>query len=297
MNKVFTHYDDMEPNDIVRKLDRPPSHEFPYTHKFVKVVDDVEMAYVESGQLDSDKVVLFVHGAPEQAYIWRNIMPYVENYARVIAVEQIGHGLSDKPDLGYHIEDYVKYFFSFVETLGLDNITIVGQDWGSVIGPYYGACNPDNGQCVVVGLVDGESCDDGLDCTVGTTCQGGACVGFVADECDDDNPLLNTLDLPPGTLDFVADRSTVKQGLHTPGLHLPIVPPVTLVRRRPDAALLLTWNFADEIFRLGRDLHLHAPRHRVPAGGGVGGRSAPGRRQPPRRVRFRCACGHDQRPD
>jgi pimeloyl-ACP methyl ester carboxylesterase len=58
------------------------------------VVDDVELAYVESGQLDSDKVVLFVHGAPEQAYIWRNIMPYVENYARVIAVEHIGHGLS-----------------------------------------------------------------------------------------------------------------------------------------------------------------------------------------------------------
>ena len=48
-SKVFTQYDDMEPNDLVRKLDRLPSHEFPYTHKFVKVVDDVEMAYVESG--------------------------------------------------------------------------------------------------------------------------------------------------------------------------------------------------------------------------------------------------------
>ena len=94
-HKVFTRYDDLEPGDLCRKLDRPPSHEFPYEHKFVKVVDDVEMAYVESGQLHSDKVVLFVHGAPEQAYIWRNIMPYLENYARVIAVEHIGHGLSD----------------------------------------------------------------------------------------------------------------------------------------------------------------------------------------------------------
>ena len=148
--KVFTQYDDMEPNDLVRKLDRLPSHEFPYTHKFVKVVDDVEMAYVESGQLDSDKVVLFVHGAPEQAYIWRNVMPYVENYARVIAVEHIGHGLSDKLDVDYTIEDYVKYFFSFIETLELDNITIVCQDWGSVIGPYYGACNPDRVEGVVL---------------------------------------------------------------------------------------------------------------------------------------------------
>jgi haloalkane dehalogenase len=148
--KTFTQYDDMEPLDLCRKLDRPPSHEFPYEHKFIKVVDDVELAYVESGQLDSDKVVLFVHGAPEQAYIWRNIMPYVENYARVIAVEHIGHGLSDKPDLDYTIEDYVKYLFSFIETLELDNITIVGQDWGSVIGPYYGACNPDKVEGVVL---------------------------------------------------------------------------------------------------------------------------------------------------
>ena len=149
MNRVFTQYDDLEPGDICRKLDRPPSHEFPYRHKLVKVVDDVEMAYVESGQQDSEKVVLFVHGAPEQAYIWRNIMPYLECYARVIAVEHIGHGLSDKLDINYTIEDYVKYFFSFVETLGLKNITIVVQDWGSVIGPYYGACNPDR----VEGLV------------------------------------------------------------------------------------------------------------------------------------------------
>lgn len=150
MIKKFTQYDDLEPLDLCRKLDRPPSHEFSYQHKFVKVIDDVEMAYVETGQLDSDKVVLFVHGAPEQAYIWRNIMFYVENYARVIAVEQIGHGLSDKLDIDYTIEDYVKYFFSFIETLELDNITIVGQDWGSVIGPYYGACNPDKVKGVVL---------------------------------------------------------------------------------------------------------------------------------------------------
>ena len=98
MNREFIQYDDMEPGDLCRKLDRPPSHEFPYTHQFV-TVDGVKMAYVESGQLESDKVVLFVHGAPEQSYIWRNIMPYLENYARVIAVDHIGHGLSDKPDV------------------------------------------------------------------------------------------------------------------------------------------------------------------------------------------------------
>jgi len=48
-------------------------------------------------------------------------------------------------------------------------------------------------------------------------------------------------------LEFVADRSTAKQGRLTPGSHLPIVPPSELLSRQPEYALLLTWNFADEI--------------------------------------------------
>lgn len=48
-------------------------------------------------------------------------------------------------------------------------------------------------------------------------------------------------------LEFVADRSTAKQGRLTPGSHLPIVQPSELLARRPDFALLLTWNFAEEI--------------------------------------------------
>lgn len=48
-------------------------------------------------------------------------------------------------------------------------------------------------------------------------------------------------------LEFVADRSTAKQGRLTPGSHLPIVPPSELLARQPDFALLLTWNFAEEI--------------------------------------------------
>lgn len=59
--------------------------------------------------------------------------------------------------------------------------------------------------------------------------------------------LLNFFGLGSDVLDFVADRSTYKQGRLTPGTHLPIVPPDQLVKRRPDYTLLLTWNFADEI--------------------------------------------------
>jgi len=61
--------------------------------------------------------------------------------------------------------------------------------------------------------------------------------------------LLNFYGLGAETLDFVADRSAAKQGRLTPGTHLPIVPVETLLERRPDYALLLTWNFAEEILR------------------------------------------------
>ena len=59
--------------------------------------------------------------------------------------------------------------------------------------------------------------------------------------------LLNFCAIDPATFEFVADRSTVKQGRLTPGLHLPIVPPEQLLATMPDYTLLLTWNFADEI--------------------------------------------------
>lgn len=64
--------------------------------------------------------------------------------------------------------------------------------------------------------------------------------------------LMNVFGIGRETLSFVADRSTVKQGKLTPGNHLPIVAPEELARRLPDAVLLLTWNFADEIFRQQR---------------------------------------------
>jgi SAM-dependent methyltransferase len=61
--------------------------------------------------------------------------------------------------------------------------------------------------------------------------------------------LLNHANLPPGTLEYVVDRSTVKQGRYTPGTHLPIFAPHRLVEDMPEFALLLTWNFAGEILR------------------------------------------------
>ena len=61
--------------------------------------------------------------------------------------------------------------------------------------------------------------------------------------------LMSYFGLSRTQLDFVVDRSTVKQGRYTPGTHLPIYAPDVLMKKMPDYVLLLTWNFADEILQ------------------------------------------------
>jgi len=61
------------------------------------------------------------------------------------------------------------------------------------------------------------------------------------------NTLLSFLDIGPGILSYIADRSALKQGRFTPGLHIPVVSPERLLTDQPDYVLLLAWNFADEI--------------------------------------------------
>lgn len=76
--------------------------------------------------------------------------------------------------------------------------------------------------------------------------------------------LLNYFGIGSNFLDFVVDRSTVKQGLFTPGTHLPIYGPETLLEREPDNVLLLTWNFADEILTQQKEYRRRGGRFIVP---------------------------------
>jgi SAM-dependent methyltransferase len=76
--------------------------------------------------------------------------------------------------------------------------------------------------------------------------------------------LLNYCGIGPETLDFVVDRSTVKQGKFTPGTRLRIYSPEKLLEEMPEYTLLLTWNFADEILRQQAEYRARGGKFIVP---------------------------------
>lgn len=68
------------------------------------------------------------------------------------------------------------------------------------------------------------------------------------------NTLLNYYQLGTETLDYITDTTVLKQGLYTPGMHIPIVPPERLHTDTPDYVLLLAWNFKDTILEKEKPL-------------------------------------------
>ena len=86
------------------------SAEFPFESKFIDVHGS-KIHYVEQGEGDP---ILFLHGNPTWSYLWRNIIPYGAQVGRAIAMDLIGMGKSDKPDIGYRFFDHAKYVDGFI---------------------------------------------------------------------------------------------------------------------------------------------------------------------------------------
>ncbi len=116
------------------------SAEMPYESRYIEVLGS-KIHYVEAGQGDP---ILFLHGNPTSSYLWRNVMPHLEAQGRVIAMDLIGMGQSDKPDIGYRFFDHYSYVEGFIEAMGLENITLVIHDWGSALGFHYAGQHEDN---------------------------------------------------------------------------------------------------------------------------------------------------------
>ncbi len=78
------------------------------------------------------------------------------------------------------------------------------------------------------------------------------------------NTLLNFFSIGTETLDFVVDDSPFKQGLYTPGKHIPVVPSSEIYAKKPDYILILAWNFAESIMKMHEKYHAAGGRFIIP---------------------------------
>jgi len=115
------------------------SAEFPFESHYIQVKGS-KMHYIDEGEGDP---ILFLHGNPTSSYLWRNIIPYTTSQGRAVAVDLIGMGKSDKPDLDYRFATHAEYLEAFIHKLGLTNITLVIHDWGSALGMDFARRHPD----------------------------------------------------------------------------------------------------------------------------------------------------------
>lgn len=140
--------------------------DFPYPPRYCEVSDDeggvLRVAWVQDGPQSADPI-LMLHGEPSWSYLYRKMIPILAAAGhRVICPDLVGFGRSDKPtrreDHSYarHVEWMRAVAF---DVLDLHNVTLVGQDWGGLIGLRLAAEHPERFARVVVantGLPNGE---------------------------------------------------------------------------------------------------------------------------------------------
>lgn len=93
--------------------------------------------YLDEGPCDANRVFLCLHGQPSWSYLYRKMIPaFVDSGARVIAPDWLGFGRSDKPiaDEVYTFNFHRNMMLALIKRLDLQNVTLVCQDWGGLLG-------------------------------------------------------------------------------------------------------------------------------------------------------------------
>jgi len=97
--------------------------------------------------------LVLLHGLASQAHIWDLVAPQLIDRFRVIAIDQRGHGLSDKPDSGYDFATITRDLDAILSALKIDQAWLAGHSWGGNVAVHYAADHPQRVSGLI--LVDG----------------------------------------------------------------------------------------------------------------------------------------------
>ena len=110
--------------------------EYPFASNFLELEQTVRLHYVDEGPKVGDKsTILCVHGNPTWSFYYRSIVSAFRDTHRVVAVDHIGCGLSDKPqEYRYNLAQHTANLVRLIDHLDLQQVTLVVHDWGGAIG-------------------------------------------------------------------------------------------------------------------------------------------------------------------
>lgn len=100
---------------------------------------DSAMYYEETG---SGAPFVFLHGNPASSRLWRKVLPGIRADARLLAPDLIGMGRSGKPGVPYRFADHARYLDAWFDRLGLEDVVLVGHDWGGALAFDWAARHP-----------------------------------------------------------------------------------------------------------------------------------------------------------
>jgi haloalkane dehalogenase len=101
---------------------------------------DTTMHHTETG---AGAPVVLLHGNPTSSHAWRNVIPRLGPGVRALAPDLVGMGRSGKPDIAYRFADHARYLDAWFDALGLDEVVLVGHDWGGALAFDRAARHPD----------------------------------------------------------------------------------------------------------------------------------------------------------
>jgi Predicted hydrolases or acyltransferases (alpha/beta hydrolase superfamily) len=103
------------------------------THvKKITLNDSMEIAYFDSGTMQK-KFILFIHGLANYHKVWMWNIASLYPYARCIAMDLPGNGLSSRSNYDYTIDFYTETVIRFIEKMGFNQIIIAGHSMGGMI--------------------------------------------------------------------------------------------------------------------------------------------------------------------
>ena len=126
--------------------------DYPFAPHWTELAGGLRMHYVDEGPSDADPV-LMLHGEPSWSYLYRRMIPaFAAAGFRAVAPDLIGFGKSDKPADrdDYSYQSHMEWLTEWLLALDLRRITLVCQDWGSLLGLRMAAEQPDRFDRIVV---------------------------------------------------------------------------------------------------------------------------------------------------